>query len=153
MQTSAPTAAKPATKHPFGVPVHLSPDLTRVEAYWKGLLRGSAKIPFWDDAKLADLPDLADRLFLVDVFDRPQRFRFDLVGRALSGDGLAGVFLDEAELGRPFEYLRAQATATVECAAPTFFHDDAGSGPYGRLLLPMWGDGRISMLLGALDQE
>jgi hypothetical protein len=153
MQTSAPATAKPATKHPFAVPARLSPDLTRVEAYWKGLLRGSAKMPFWDDAKLTDLPDLADRLFLLDVFDHPERFRFDMVGRGLADDGLAGLFIDEADLAHPFEFLRAQATATVECAAPTYVRHEGGRRAYGRLLLPMWGDGRISMLLGAVDPE
>ncbi len=45
------------------------------------------------------------------------------------------------------KFLRAQASATVEARAPTFYR---GAG-YARMLLPMWGDGRIGMLLGALD--
>ena len=153
MQTSTPTAAIAPTKHPFGVPARLSPELTRVQAYWRGLLRGSATTPFWDDLKLSDLPDLRDRLFLVNVFNRPERFRFDTVGHALADNGLGGVFLDEAELDHPFEYLRAQATATVECAAPTFYRHEDGRRAYGRLLLPMWGDGSVSMLLGAVDPD
>ena len=138
-------------KHPFGLPARLSPDQTRVLAYWRGLLRGAAAMPFWDDAKLSDLPDLADRLFLVDVFQQPERFRFGVVGEALTGEDVAGLFLDETALPSPFEFLRAQCSATVEGAEPSLFAGAAGDRPYSRLLLPMWGDGRISMLLGAVD--
>lgn len=138
-------------KHPYGLPARLSPDQARVLAYWRGLLRGTATMPFWDDAKLSDLPDLTDRLFLVDVFQQPERFRFGLVGEALTADGMAGLFLDETELQFPFEFLRSQCTATVESAEPTLFAGQSGDRPCARLLLPMWGDGRISMLLGAVD--
>ncbi|QUD86896.1 hypothetical protein [Phenylobacterium montanum] len=139
-------------KHPFPVPSQLSPALARVDAYWRGLLRGNASMPFSDDARLTDLPDLAPQLLLVDVFERPERFRFSTVGAELAGDGLAGLFLDETTLDRPFEYLRAQCSATVEAGTPTGYRREAASGQaYSRLLLPLWGEGRISMLLGAVD--
>lgn len=139
-------------KHPFAVPAHLSPDLTRIQAYWRGLLRGEAKMPFWDDAKLSDLPDLTDRLFLIDAFQGPERFRFAEVGAGIGGQEMEGRFLDETTLGHPFEFLRAQCSVTIECAAPTSFHMDevGGRQACSRLLLPMWGDGRISMILGAV---
>jgi hypothetical protein len=139
-------------KHPFALPTRLSPDLTRVHAYWRGLLRGSAQVPFWDDARPTDLPDLADRLFLVDVFQRPERFRFGMVGKGVGGESLSGLFLDEAALPRPFAYLRSQCAAAVEAAEPTLMVQDDREG-FARLVLPMWGDGRISMLLGAVDFE
>jgi len=140
-------------KHPFDVPARLSPDLTRVRAYWRGLLRGEAKMPFWDDAKLSDLPDLIDRLFLIDAFQGPERFRFATVGGGIGGEEMEGRFLDETVLGHPFEFLRGQCSVTSECAAPTYLHMDQthGRGAFSRLLLPMWGDGRISMILGAFD--
>ncbi len=143
-------------KHPYPLPRRLPADLVRVRDYWKGLLRGAADMPFWDDAKLSDLPELSDRLFLIDVFDQPERFRFGAIGGALGGARLAGMFIDQAELGWPFEFLRSQASATVEAAAPTCHSQAAAAGPaptraYSRLLLPMWGDGRIGMLLGAVD--
>lgn len=139
--------------HPFAVPAHLSPDLARVQAYWRGLLRGGAEMPFWDDAKLSDLPDLRDRLFLVDVFQDPERFRFATVGSAIGGQEMEGRFLDETALAHPFDFLRAQCSATVEVAAPTCARGEEAGGQkaYARLLLPMWGDGRISMILGAVD--
>jgi len=142
-------------KHPFAVPARLSPDLVRVQAYWKGLLRGGAAMPFWDDAKLSDLPDLVDRLFLIDVFDRPERFRFNTVGGGIAIEPIAGKFIDDITLDRPFEFLRSQCSATVEQTGPTVFRQGENAAtpalPYTRLLLPMWGDGRIGMLLGAVD--
>ena len=151
MQSMSGVAVASKAKHPYPVPSRLSPELARVHAYWRGLLRGGAEMPFWDDARLTDLPDLADRLFLIDVFGRPERCRFGTLGKALDSDGLGGRFLDETDLASPFAFLRSQASATIECAAPTFFRDEAAPGGYGRLLLPMWGEGRISMLLGAVD--
>jgi len=135
-------------KHPYAVPSRLAPDLARVQAYWQGLLRGGAEMPFADDVNLTDLPDLADRLLLIDVFDRPERFRFNSIGAGLAEPGLAGKFLDETLLAWPFAFLRTQCCATVESAAPTFLAQE-GPRPYARLLLPLWGEGRTGLLLGA----
>lgn len=141
-----------AKAHPYPVPRRLTPDLARVMDYWRGLLRGGASMPFADDAKLTDLPDLRQRLFLIEAFSHPQRFRFAILGQALAADGLAGEYLDEIEPPRPFEFLASQCDATVECGEATFHHHEV-ERPYSRLLLPLWGDGRISMLLGALDRD
>lgn len=138
-------------KHPFAVPSRLSPDLARVHVYWRGLLRGAAEMPFWDDAKLSDLPDLTDHLLLIDVFQLPERFRFSAVGEAIGGKELSGKFLDETALPWPLDYLRSQSSATIESAGPTCFRFDGDDRPYSRLLLPMWGDGRASMILGAVE--
>jgi hypothetical protein len=50
-----------------------------------------------------------------------------------------------------------QCKATVEGCAPTYFCQTAARkgdaehpGDYARLLLPLWGSGRIEMLLGAV---
>lgn len=139
-------------KHPFVVPTRLSPDLARIHAYWEGLLRGSATVPFWDDVKPTDFPDIAGRVFLIDVMGPQERFRFAQVGAGLTTEvEVAGKFIDECTPHRPFEFLRSQCSATVECAAPTYFREEGAALPFGRLLLPLWGDGRISMLLGAVD--
>jgi len=144
------------TTPPYALPARLTPQLARVHAYWGGLLRGGAQMPFWDDLKLTDLGDLADRLLLVDVFEHPARFRINEMGSELSAAPIAGRFLDDLRLEPPLEYLASQCSATVECGAPTYFRAAAQpaevmTAPYGRLLLPMWGDGRIGMLLGAVD--
>jgi hypothetical protein len=145
-------------KHPFAVPARLSADLERVRAYWRGLLRGGAEMPFGDDVSLPALPDLTDRLLLIDAFEKPQRFRLATVGEGMGGVALEGGFLDEAKPAWPLEFMLAQCSATVESASPTWFEfqadADGGDGKsYARLLLPLWGDGRISMILGVVAFE
>jgi hypothetical protein len=140
-----------ATDIPFALPATMDPSLVRVLAYWQGLKRAEATMPFWDDVKLSSLPELAGDLMLIDVFNQPERFRFNTVGANIAqrhGDPVVGKFLADLVLRRPFRFLRAQSSATVEARGPTYFHDADGNS--SRLLLPMWGDGRISMLLGAI---
>jgi hypothetical protein len=135
--------------NPFPLPDRLTPNLQRVFSYWESLERGENKMPFWDDVKLSALPELADRLLLLNVFADPERFRVNTIGAAggAQAAALRGKFIDEVALSDRLQYLRAQASATVEARAPTFYR---GAG-FSRLLLPMWGDGHIGMLLGALD--
>src|SRR5450631_2832921 len=64
----------------FALPAKLPPGLGRVRDYWESLKRGEASMPFWDDVKLSSLPDLSDRLLLVDAFENPPRFRLNSVG-------------------------------------------------------------------------
>ena len=133
-------------------------DLDRIRGYWESLKRGDNEMPFWDDVNLSTLPDLADRLMLVDAFERPQRFRFNAVGakiRELYGADLVGKFVDEINPRNPIDFLTAQASVTIEAKLPTFFQSAAALGSkshrgYGRLLLPMWGNGRIEMMLGGI---
>lgn len=134
---------------PFQVPRTLPPPLERARAYWQGLLRGGADMPFWDDLNLQALGDLAEDCFTLDAFERPLRFRFAEIGGRLKQSGAAhleGVFLDEAALQPPFDYLLPQASATIEAREPTLHKASNAS----RLLLPMWGDGRIGLLLGVV---
>ncbi len=147
-----------ASTLPFALPVKLPLDLDRVRDYWESLKRRENTIPFWDDLKLSSLPDLSNRLMLVDTFERPQRFRLNSVGEQIReqyGVDLVGKFVDEIDPKFPLEFFTAQASATIEAKAPTFFSYEPaiGGGPqrrYARLLLPMWGNGRIEMMLGAI---
>jgi hypothetical protein len=146
------------TKTPFPLPEEVSPDLLQVLAYWESLKRGGNEMPFWDDLKLSALPGLTDRLLVIDVFANPERFRFNRIGKELAGsDGqsLTGEFADEVALRGSLAYLRSQCSATVEGRVPTFYrHEGSRDAPaFSRLLLPMWGDGHIRMLLGALDSR
>ena len=136
------------SRPPFAPPERLSSELGRVRDYWSGLKRGENAVPFADDVKLSALPGFESRLVLVDVFEKPQRFRLNIVGsdiRDWYGADLAGKFADEVEAKGPFEYFIAQASATVEAAEPTYHHDG-----FMRLLLPLWGGGYVSMLLGTI---
>src|SRR6516164_1858208 len=145
---------------PYSVPSKLEAGLARVRAYWEGLKRGEAAMPFWDDVNLAAFPDLSSRAMLIEVFDKPLRFRFGIVGGELKERyraDIAGRFSDEIEICHPFQYLNSQASATIESRAPTYYRHEAtkrGSSRategYSRLILPTWGDGCIGMLLGAV---
>jgi hypothetical protein len=134
---------------PFGFSAEvLGRDLTGVLAYWQSLKRGQADIPFADDVKLTALakPEAA---MLLDVIQKPVRFRFALVGddiRNAYGEDLAGLSADDLTVRAPLDFLLSQCSATIESRAPTFY-----AGPdYARLLLPLWGEGHIHMLLGAV---
>jgi hypothetical protein len=145
---------------PFALPRKLEPSLARLRAYWEGLKRGDADMPFGDDVDPSALPDLSARLMLIEVFDKPVRFRLAMLGREikeLHGGDVVGKFLDETGTRPPLEYLASQSSAAVEGRAPTYYRhapaDGSGSGTtnaYARLLLPMWGDGRIGTLLGGV---
>lgn len=138
------------TPHPFSVPATLSSELSRVWEYWDSLKRGENTVPFSDDVKLSALPGFEDRLMLADVFQKPQRFRLNIVGNDIRdrfGADLVGKFTDELEAKGPLMFFTAQASTTVEAAAPTYYHDG-----FARLLLPLWGGGYVSMLLGVIAQ-
>jgi len=144
---------------PFAIPEKLPSDIGRIRDYWESLKRGENSMPFWDDVTLSSFPGLADRLMLVDAFENPQRFRLNSVGEQIRkrfGADLAGKFVDEIAPKAPFEFFAAQASATIEAKSPTFFAGEAGAADdlrhgYARLLLPLWGDGRIGMMLGAIE--
>jgi hypothetical protein len=148
--------------HSYSLPGELEPDLSRIQAYWNGLRRGANDVPFWDDVKLSLRSRLGRELMLIDVFENPLRFRFDLIGADVTnryGGTIGNSFLDEIDLHAPFDWLTLQCKATVEGHAPTYYcqtafrKGDAGPGGYARLLLPLWGNGRVEMLLGAVVLE
>lgn len=112
-------------------------------------------MPFWDDLVLGDMGDLQGDAFTLEVFDKPERFRFGLMGKDLEAccvGEVEGLFLGEDRLSEPFGFLLSQASATVESAAPTLYRSE-GEMPYARLLLPMWGEGRVGLLLGVVDRS
>jgi hypothetical protein len=144
------------TDNPYPLPAEMNPAFLRVLSYWESLKRGDNSMPFWDDVNLSTLADLTDRLLLIDVFEKPERFRFNFMGRDFveaDTESLVGKFADEVELRGRLKYLRSQCSATVEGCEPTLYRC-RGSAPgaaFSRLLMPMWGEGHIGMLLGALD--
>jgi hypothetical protein len=143
-----------ASNGPYAVPPTLERDLARVLAFWDGLKRHEAEMPFWDDVKISALPELAARLMMVEATDKPVRFRvaYWLVGADIKqcyGHDLSGKFLDEIDVAAPLQFLLSQCSATVEHRAPTCYRNDDNADGYSRLVLPLWGDGRIGMLLVA----
>jgi len=141
---------EPADGYP--VPPTLEVDLERLRAYWDALKRGGNAIPFWDDVRLSALTDAGASALLIDAFENPPRFRFNTLGAqviARYGGAVGGRFFDEVAPHSPFEFLAAQCSATVARRAPTYYRHPRGPS-YGRLLLPLWGNGRIDMLLGGI---
>jgi hypothetical protein len=154
---------QPCAEQPFALPKKLERDLAHVLAHWETLKRGEADMPFWDDVNPTSLPELADRLFMIDTLDQPVRFRFSfgVVGAEVKrayGGALDGAFLDEIEVRPPLQFLLSQCSAAVESRRPTFYRHaaEAAGSPaahgYSRLLLPLWGDSGIG-LLGAFAWE
>jgi hyperosmotically inducible protein len=146
--------------HRYSLPGQLEPDLNRIQAYWNALKRGANDVPFWDDVKLSLRSRLGRESMLIGVFENPLRFRFDLIGADVAnwyGGTIGNSFLDEIDLHAPFDELTLQCKAAVEGCAPTYYcqtafgkADAEHPGGYARLLLPLWGNGRIEMLLGAV---
>jgi hypothetical protein len=142
----------------FLVPDTLEPDLNRVRAYWDGLKRGGNDIPFWDDVKFSLRARLAREAVLMEVFENPQRFRFDIVGEDVVrryGKTITGMFSDEIDARVPLDEFTTQCRATVEGRVPTYYRKVPSGKPeqnggYSRLILPLWGNGRIEMLLAAI---
>ena len=107
--------------HRYSLPDELEPDLGRVQAYWNGLKRGANDVPFWDDVKFSLRSRLGRESMLIDVFENPLRFRFDLIGADLTewyGGMIDNKFLDEIVFHAPFDELTLQCKATVEGALP-----------------------------------
>src|SRR3974377_396557 len=143
---------------PFLPPRRLPAPLARVQQYWNSIKRGENALPFSDDVSLSALPELSDNLMLVDVFERPVRFRFSKIGQAIVANAeqnLTGKFADELVVRRPFEFFLAQGSVTVEARGPTFYphaptKGKEGDSGYSRLLVPTWGNGRVDMLICAV---
>ncbi len=141
-----------ASDAPYRLPHSLERDLARVYAFWQELKRHEAEMPFWDDVKISALPDLAARLMMIEASEKPVRFRIasGLVGADIKqhyGHDLSGKFLDEIDPTAPLQFLLSQCSATAEGRVPTYH--SAGAGGYSRLVLPLWGEGRVGMLLVA----
>lgn len=135
---------------PFALPPALEGDLAQVHDHWRGLIRGKASdMPYWDDVDLSRLPALSGRMMLVAAMAKPERFRFEIVGKEIAaqyGHELAGRFADDVDIRPPLDFFRSQASLTVEAAAPSYFRANG----YARLVLPLWGEGRIGMLMVAV---
>ncbi len=140
--------------NPFALPTSLPQSFDSVRRYWDGLRRAGNEMPFWDDVNLQALPNVSDELMLVDAFENPQRFRLNTLGAKIKkqyGTNPTSQFIDEIEAKAPFQFLTAQASATIELKEPTFLQLKSAAGEgYRRMLLPMWGNGRIEMLLGVV---
>jgi hypothetical protein len=137
----------------YSMPASLEAELSRVYDHWQAIRRGGNAVPFSDDVKLASLGKAGHDAGLIDVFENPLRFRLGLLGRSMAarlGGEPGGKFLDKVALQAPFDHFEAQCAATVRSRAPTYFrHGTPPPKAYARIVLPLWGNGRIDTLLVA----
>ena len=139
-------------RNPFSLPDRLGSELQPVASFWKSLKRGENGMPFGDDLGVAALSKLHGNLFLLTVSSLPERFRFEFASDNLRRELATASFIDEMPPNVNFSYLRAQSSATVEAAEPTLLRLTQSSGySFSRILLPLWGNGQVNMLLGAID--
>ena len=141
---------------PYSLPDRLDEELSQVLAYWTGLKRGNADIPFADDLKLSELWKFSNQIILLHILQMPVRFRFEIAGHQLIrtyGEDLLGRFVDDLPVRPPLNYFHSQSSATVDAHAPTFYRHPSTDDHrgYGRILLPLWADGRTAALLGAMS--
>jgi hypothetical protein len=137
---------------PFAVPQKIDPGLETVRRYWAALRREQNALPFADDLNVEQLSQFAPRLLVLDVCERPQRFRITIVGKEIEAafhEELADRFVDEIAEHSPLEYLDSQCCALMQSQTPAWFERRDAKFSYERLLLPMWGNGYVSMILGA----
>ena len=142
-------------------PGQLEPGLDRIRAYWDGLKRGGGNIPFSDDVKVSMKASVAHNWALLEAFENPNRFRFDLVSDAITqayGSAVAGKFVDEIDSHQPFDELASQCMATIKRRQPTYYRHAStnerkpgGRIEYARLILPLWGNGRVEMLIVGIE--
>jgi hypothetical protein len=138
---------------PFAVDEVLAPHLDALLTYWRGLLRGEASIPFADDIDMKTVRELCGDVFVLGVFEKPERFRLELAQTPRAPeiqDTLLGRFIDEVALPKPLVFLRAQADAALVGLAPAYYRHEEEPA-YARLLLPAWGEGQVRLLLGAIE--
>jgi hypothetical protein len=155
-QPAADTGNTKSMDQPFTVPDFVGAQFAVLRGYWNSLRRGNADMPFADDFSLAALGKMSANCTLLHVFQNPQRFRFDLAGAHVAqayGTELENRFVDEVSPRAPLDCLAAQCATTVESAAPTLYNHPrtAASADYRRLMLPLWGDGRVNTILAVFD--
>ena len=142
-------------------PSHIVPDdrLREVFRYWSGKKRGRG-LPSRTDLDPMEIPHLLQNIGLVDVIGDPPRFRFRLIGTAIThamGRELTNRFLDELPLEREYvDHLLSLYRTVVEERRPVYSEGAFVGMPYKaswrahRLLLPLSADdSRIDMILFA----
>src|SRR5579864_8599763 len=81
---------------PFSLPQAIDASLETLRRYWAALRRAQNVLPFADDLNVGQLSQFGPRLVVLEVRERPQRFRVDIVGTEIEkefGEGLADRFI------------------------------------------------------------
>jgi hypothetical protein len=140
----------------FALPAFMSAEFAAIRGYWNSLKRGTATMPFTDDFRSGTLGRLSEMIALLEVFEKPLRFRFNLAGRNTVrwyGGELDDRFADELIVRPPLDDFLSQCTATIESGGPTFYRctPEGSNGKYQRLMFPLWGEGHSNAILAAFE--
>ena len=134
----------------------VAPALRELHLYWV-TKRGLRIAPSRAEMRPEEIAPLLPYVYIVDIIDRPRRFRFRLVGTRIVegyGEDVTGRFLDEVDLGDKGSAIQAEYEKTANEQAPTagswnFSKKDGRELDYEHLVLPLSSDGRtIDMLFG-----
>lgn len=141
------------------LPEGRDPKLHAVFSYWS-LKRAGRRIPSRADIDPVDIPRLLPHIGLVDVEDRPRRYRYRLVGSfiaAMWGSNFQGGYLDTACHVAYRSFLHDLYTSVADSRHPTLSEtvfDDGGEAPVTirRIILPLApdDDAPVNMLLFAV---
>jgi hypothetical protein len=110
----------------------------------------------------SELRDLLPHIYLVDVEDRPIRFRFRLIGTEIVqnfGLDMTGRYIEEIDFSDRAPSVLAHYAAVVTTREPSchIVHFTRGSGrhlAYERIIMPLSSDGEnVDMLLGGICFE
>lgn len=132
--------------------------LRDLHSYWLAKKRHRLA-PGRKDIDPAELRSLLPHLFMVDVENKPRRFRFRLVGTAIVssfGLDITGRYLEEIGFSDQAPSVLAHYGAVATTAEPSchHVHFTRGSGrylAYERLIVPLSSDGTsVDMLLGGI---
>lgn len=131
--------------------------MRRIHDYWKSR-HHDGRLPRRDDIEPADLTDLLPNIFLVDVEEKPRRYRIRLAGSevvACFGVDMTGKTIDEYDLADERTAILEQYDLAVETRAPIYHRHEFWTAAYEhhlnfeRLLLPLSSDGKqVDKLLG-----
>jgi hypothetical protein len=125
----------------------------RLYAYWVER-RGTKPFPSRDDIDPVDFGFVLGRISLVDVLEAPRRYRFRLVGTAITdhlGYEMTGKYLEDLPEAQMRAYLKRLYDKAVAQRAPLYERDqfdfDGRHWKSETILLPLSANGRAIDLL------
>ncbi len=136
-----------------------TPLLAQLYVYWRSKFKGD-RLPSRPDIAPQEMKALLPYLWLMDVEEEPQRFRFRLIGTMVTtwaGREFTGEYVDFPIFGSNSEAIARQYAAVVSSRRPTI-HRQRAPWPgrefhyYEKLMLPLISPSgaRVDMLLCAL---
>ena len=138
----------------FDIPERMSPSLRHICDIWESQKLMRTDMPLDEDFDLVLLRDYADRIFVIDVGDRPSALRIESAGwRVVAhyGTPLAGHHVENIPALPPLDDLSVQCMAAIRDRRPVFYRHHTAAASYERIVLPLWGESRVEKLVAAIS--